>query len=47
MQRPKEMTLFPRTEDAGNILMLFEDGQRIDLTLCPSQKKIIGMKAIL
>ena len=27
--------------------MLFEDGQRIDLTLCPLAEKTIGMKAIL
>ena len=48
MQRPKEMTLFPtEPKTRETFLMLFEDSQRIDLTLCPLAEKIIGMKAIL
>lgn len=40
MQRPKEMTLFPtEPKTRETFLMLFEDSQRIDLTLCPLAEK--------
>ena len=40
MQRPKEMTLFPtEPKTRETFLMLFEDYQRIDLTLCPLAEK--------
>ena len=40
MRRPKEMTLFPtEPKTRETFLMLFEDGQRIDLTLCPLAEK--------
>jgi aminoglycoside 6-adenylyltransferase len=36
MQTPEEMTLFPPTlGERFTFLMLFKDGNRIDLTLCP------------
>lgn len=36
MQTPEEMTLFPpELGERFTFLMLFEDGNRIDLTLCP------------
>lgn len=36
MQTPEEMTLFPLSlGECFTFLMLFEDGNRIDLTLCP------------
>ncbi|MDR9857950.1 aminoglycoside 6-adenylyltransferase [Paenibacillus sp. VCA1] len=40
MQKPEEMKLIPPSMD-GNYayLMLFTDGNRIDLTLCPIEKK--------
>lgn len=40
MQCPEEMTLFPATLGACfTFLMLFLDGNRIDLTLCPIKNK--------
>lgn len=39
MQRPKEMHLFKEEQAARyTYLMLFEDGNRIDLTLCPVEE---------
>ncbi|GGD04057.1 aminoglycoside 6-adenylyltransferase [Enterococcus wangshanyuanii] len=39
MQTPEAMTLFPPTENGRfTYLMLFEDGNRIDLTLCPKEQ---------
>lgn len=40
MQTPMDMPLFPSTEkDVFNYLMLFVDGNRIDLTIIPIEKK--------
>lgn len=39
MQTPETMTLFPATKNGRfTYLMLFEDGNRIDLTLCPKEQ---------
>ncbi|WP_430603345.1 aminoglycoside 6-adenylyltransferase [Enterococcus sp. DIV0724b] len=39
MQTPEEMVLFPPTGNGRfTYLMLFEDGNRIDLTLCPKEQ---------
>jgi len=39
MQTPEDMVLFPPTKDGRfAYLMLFEDGNRIDLTLCPKEQ---------
>ncbi|EOL42871.1 aminoglycoside 6-adenylyltransferase [Enterococcus caccae] len=39
MQTPEDMTLFPPTGNGRfTYLMLFEDGNRIDLTLCPKEQ---------
>lgn len=40
MQTPEDMDLFPPELDGNfSYLMLFSDGNRIDLTLCPIEKK--------
>ncbi|MCS7462723.1 aminoglycoside 6-adenylyltransferase [Paenibacillus doosanensis] len=40
MQTPEDMDLFPPDLDGNfSYLMLFADGNRIDLTLCPIEKK--------
>lgn len=40
MQTPEDMNLFPPELDGNfSYLMLFSDGNRIDLTLCPIEKK--------
>ncbi|MFD1395861.1 aminoglycoside 6-adenylyltransferase [Kroppenstedtia eburnea] len=40
MQTPEDMELFPPDLDGNfSYLMLFADGNRIDLTLCPIEKK--------
>ncbi|GMA51603.1 aminoglycoside 6-adenylyltransferase [Alicyclobacillus contaminans] len=39
MQTPDENVLFPNNRDGFAFLMLFEDGNRIDLTLYPVEKK--------
>ncbi|MGX7151065.1 aminoglycoside 6-adenylyltransferase [Enterococcus ureasiticus] len=39
MQTPEDMVLFPPTRNGRfTYLMLFEDGNRIDLTLCPKEQ---------
>lgn len=39
MQTPEDMTLFPTAKNGRfPYLMLFEDGNRIDLTLCPKEQ---------
>jgi aminoglycoside 6-adenylyltransferase len=38
LQLPEEMTIGERDEDAFHFLMLFDDGNRIDLTLFPLDK---------
>lgn len=44
MQTPEDMKLLPPELDGNySYLMLFSDGNRIDLTLCPVEKKQIGI----
>lgn len=45
MQTPEKMTLFPPTlGERFTFLMLFKDGNRIDLTLCPLSSVIQWMR---
>lgn len=38
LQKPEAMTLYPAEEEGFSYLMLFEDGNKIDLTLMPVEK---------
>lgn len=38
LQKPEAMTLYPPSEEGFSYLMLFEDGNKIDLTLMPLEK---------